>query len=218
MAVSSKSLAFLAVLLFPAVTACASSGSPGPLVVGIQQEGEISCAPSYSDGPNAWDAPIGYAEDTYWNNSAAPLTIESVSLIDPHNLALHGSVLYRMPHDLHHLSSPVSWAQEGQAVPPADWRARQRVPGAVMPPIGGPVEVNGQVNGKVDRWEIVVDVSAATPGGGWALGEIVRYRAGGQSYTAEARTGMGIGTSLNRAHSCDAQMTAMQAAFSASTS
>ncbi|HMH94251.1 MAG TPA: hypothetical protein VK586_24610 [Streptosporangiaceae bacterium] len=51
-----------------------------------------SCAPSYSTGPNAWDAPIGYAEDIYWNNSSASLTIEPVSLIDPHNLVLHGSV------------------------------------------------------------------------------------------------------------------------------
>jgi hypothetical protein len=215
MAVSSKSLAFLAVLLLWAVTACTSSGSSGPLVVGIQQEGMTSCAPSYSDGPNAWDAPIGYAEDTYWNDSSAPLTIESVSLIDPHNLVLRGSVLYRMPHDLHALSTSAPWVQEGRWVPPADWRARQRVPGAVMPPIGGPVEVNGHVNGKVDRWEIAVDVSAATPAGGWALGEIVRYKAGGQSYTAEARTGMGIGTSLEAAHSCDAQMNAIQAAFAA---
>ena len=178
MAVLSKSLAFLAVLLLPAVTACASSGSPGPLVVGIHQEGTSACAPSYSDGPSAWDAPVGYAEDMYWNNSSAPLTIESVSLIDPHNLVLRGSVLYRIPRDRYPLPISGPWAQLGSTVPPADWRARQRVPGAVMPPIGGPVEVNGHINGKVDRWEIVVDVSAATPAGGWALGEIVRYRPG----------------------------------------
>jgi hypothetical protein len=215
MGVASKPLAFLAVLLSAAATGCASSGSSGPLVVGIQQEGMSACAPSYSDGPNAWDAPIGYAEDTYWNDSSVPLTIESVSLIDPHNLVLHGSVLYRMPHYLHALPISDSWVQEGQAVPPADWRARQRVPGAVMPPIGGPVEVNGHINSKVDRWEIAVDVSAATPAGGWALGEIVRYKVGGRSFTAETRTGMGIGTSLDRARSCDAQMNAIQAAFAA---
>jgi hypothetical protein len=216
MGVPSKPLAFLAVLLFLVVTACASGGSSGPLVVGIQQEGMSSCARSYSDGPRAWDAPTGYAEDAYWNGSSASLTIESVALIDPHNLVLHGSVLYRMPHDQHPLPISYPWVQEGQGVPPADWRARQRGPGAVMPPIGGPVEVNGHVNGKVDRWEIAVDVSAATPAGGWALGEIVRYQAGGHSYTAEARTGMGIGTSLDPARSCDAQMNAIQAAFAAS--
>lgn len=102
-----------------------------------------------------------------------------MALIDPHNLVLHGSVLYRMPRDLHALPASGPWAQEGQGVPPADWRARQRVPGAVMPPIGGPVEVNGQ------------------------------------SYPAEARTGMGIGTSLDPARGCDAQLNAIQAAFAA---
>jgi hypothetical protein len=119
-----------------------------------------------------------------------------------------------MAHAAYALPPESPWIQEAQAVPPADWRARQRVPGAVMPPAGGPVEVNGQVNSKVDRWEIVLDITAATPAGGWALGETVHYTTAGRSDTLVAENGLAIGTSRGPAqHSCDAPMTAIAAAF-----
>lgn len=210
---SAASLVIMA-LLAACVTACAPSG-PGPLVLNQQQEGISSCMPnSPADGLHTWATPVGYAEDMYWNQSSQALTIESVSLLDPHNLVLHGSVLYEMVHDFHPLPLAWAWAQEGREVPAAEWRARQRIPGAVMPPIGGPFEQNGNISHKVNLYEIVVDISAATSAGGWALGEVVKYQASGRAYTFEARTGLGIGTARRLAReSCNAQMKAIKAAF-----
>ncbi len=198
------------------VTACGSSGGPGPLVLSEGRDSITSCIPgSRGDGLLTWDAPVGYAEDMYWNKSPRALTVESVKLIDPHNLVLHGSVLDKMAHASHAL--PIDWARDQIGhEDPAAWRARQPVPGAVMPPAGGPVDVNGSLSGKIDLWEIVVDVSAASPAGGWALGEMVRYQSGGQAWTLEAGTGLGLGTSLGPVqHSCDAPMKAIAAAFAA---
>jgi hypothetical protein len=204
------------VVLGAGVTACASGDAGGPLVLGDVQEGMSACmADSPSSGLPTWDAPVGYAEEMFWNKSARPLRVESVRLLDPHNLVLHGSVLYRMAHTSHALPTSWAWTQIGQE-DPALWRARQRIPGAVMPPVGGPVEVNGNINTKVDRWEIVVDISAASPAGGWALGEVVQYQAGGQAYTLEAREGLSIGTSRRpAAHSCDGKLSAISAGFAA---
>jgi hypothetical protein len=201
-------------LLAVGATAC-SSGGPGPLVLNQQQEGISSCMPdSPADGLLTWATPVGYAEDMYWNRSSQALTVQSVSLLDPHNLVLHGGVLYEMVHDFHALPLSWAWAQEDREVPAAEWRARQRIPGAVMPPIGGPLQHNGNISHKVNLYEIVVDISAATPAGGWALGEVVKYRAGGRSYTFDARTGLGIGRARPPAsHSCDAQIKAIEAAF-----
>jgi hypothetical protein len=38
------------------------------------------------------------AFDGYYNSSASPVEIESVSLIDSHDLVLHGAVVYEMRH------------------------------------------------------------------------------------------------------------------------
>ena len=165
------------------------------------------------DGLPTWDAPAGYAEDMYWNQSSQPLTIEAVQLLDPHNLVLQGSVLYKMAHASHALPLASGWAQMGREDPPA-WQARQRIPGAVMRPVGGPVDVNGNLSHKIDLWEIAVDVTATTPAGGWALGEIVRYKTAGRTYTFEARAGLALGTSLSPfTHSCDGRLNAIKVAF-----
>ena len=198
-------------------TACASGTGPGPLVLNEGQEGISSCMSNNpASGLLTWDTTVGYAEDMYWNKSSQPLTIEFVSLLDPHNLVLHGSVLYKMAHASHALPLSSAWAKEGEEVPLAEWRGRRLIPAAVMPPVGGPVDVNGSLSHKIDLYEIVVDISAATPAGGWALGEVVRYQAGGHAYTFEARTGLGIGTTGRLpTHSCDTQMQAIKAAFAA---
>jgi hypothetical protein len=215
-------LAVMAVLC-AGVTACGSSGGSagsgggsGPsLALNEGQDAISSClADSPSSGLPTWDTPVGYAEDMYWNKSSVPLTIESVALLDPHDLVLHGSVLYKMVHAEHALPLAWPWIREGQKVPPAEWRARQRIPGPVMPPAGGPVDVNGNLSHKIDLYEIVVRISATTPAGGWALGEIVRYKTADHIYTFKARTGLGIGSAQGPVtHSCDAKMKAIAAAF-----
>lgn len=58
------------------------------------------------------------------------------------------------------------------------------------------------------------EVSDATPNGGWALGERVTYKAGGQTYTVAAYTGFAVGFSPARGQSyCDAQLKAINEAF-----
>jgi hypothetical protein len=169
---------------------------------------------SPADGLDSWATPVAYAEDMYWNQGSAPLTVESVSLLDPHNLILHGSLVYEMAHARHPLPISWAWADVGSKVPPSEWRARQPIPGAVSPPSASPVETNGTLSNKVNLYEIVLDISAATPVGGWALGEVVTYKAGGVSYVFTAKTGLGIGTSrLPAKDSCNAQITAIVAGF-----
>jgi hypothetical protein len=64
-------------------------------------------------------------------------------------------------------------------------------------------------------YEIAVDISDASPAGGWALGISVDYRYLGNTYNFKLLIGMAI---VPRASSsgCDAPMKAIQAAFSSS--
>lgn len=205
------------------VDAACSAGSPtnGPLRP-MQYDASISsCIPDspVEPGITTWSSPVAYAENMYWNQSSAPLTVESVAMLDPHGLVLHGSVVYQMVHASHPL--PISWGWNAVAshVPAREWAGRQRVPGAVIPPTQGPVYVDGRLSKKVSLWEIVLDVSAASPAGGWALGEVVRYRWRGTSYTLAVQTGIGIGTwGLPPGQQCDAQMNAIAKAFGQPTS
>jgi CelD/BcsL family acetyltransferase involved in cellulose biosynthesis len=114
MAIPSRTGAILAVLLSAAVTACASGASPGPLALESLQEGMTACAPNPGADHRDWGAPIGSPEETYYDQASAPITIEAVTLLDPHNLVLHGSVLYEMVHDAHSLAIGAPWSQQGQ--------------------------------------------------------------------------------------------------------
>ena len=115
------------------------------------------------------------------------------ALLDPHNLVLHGGLVYEMAHSRHPLTPAIAWVQEGRGAPRAAWAHRQPLPGAVIP-AGRGIPAGGKISPKFNLYEIAVDVSDATPGGGWALGEVVRCRAGGRTYTFKARTGIGIGS------------------------
>lgn len=61
-----------------------------------------------------------------------PVTVESVSLIAPHNLVVHKAVVFAdtgpaLPWD-------TGWSQEGSGNLAAAWARRQPVPGGVIPP------------------------------------------------------------------------------------
>jgi hypothetical protein len=197
-------------------TACSSgSAGAGPLVTDVQQKGFISCipAPGYpSTGVEKWNTPIGFALDMYLNQSNSSLTIESVSLIDPHNLILHRTLVFEMAHARNPLVLQAAWNQLGRDAQPAAWAQRQAVPGAVIPPADPSVAPKDRAT-KGNLYEIVPDISASTPGGGWALGELVRYRAAGRSYTASAYTGYAIGSSVTDKNYCGPQNKAISAAF-----
>jgi hypothetical protein len=204
-------------MLAASLPACGSSGSGAsqPLFTSQFQRAMSGClpAPHPAEGIDRWDSPVGVALDMYYNQSSLPLTIESVALLDPHNLVLHGGLVYEMAHSLHPLVTETGWDQEGQGVPAAAWAGRQRIPGAVIPP-GHGLPPHLMFSDKFDMYEIAVDISDATPRGGWALGEVVTYRAGGHTYTVKDITGIAIGSvpSPDR-DNCDAMINAIQAAF-----
>ena len=70
--------------------AACSAGSRPPLVDMKAQEGEKVCfpAPNGAADTPAWNSPVGFALNLYYNASSTPVEVESVTLIDPHNLIL----------------------------------------------------------------------------------------------------------------------------------
>lgn len=141
-----------------------------------------------------WDSPIGYYGGYYYNQSSQASRVESVSLLDPHNLILHGAAVYKEAHfNISALPLEWGWGHEGKAYSAAQWAAiRQPVLGAVIPAENGPIAANDFVKLKPDVYEVGVDMSAATPAGGWASGVVVKYRAGGSTYTSTLLVGLVI--------------------------
>jgi hypothetical protein len=197
------------------VSACASGTDPAPLAVDAVQRGSASCVPA----PNppditAWNTRIGFALDNFVNVSRERLTVESVSLIDPHNLILHGALVYEEAHSQHAMISETAFSAIGNSVPASARAGIQQVPGAVIAP-GFPTQ-SFAPRYSLNIWEVVPDISLVRPGGGWAIGISVRYRAGGQTYTARAYTGYGIGVAAAVSKNyCTPQLNAITAAFKA---
>jgi hypothetical protein len=152
----------------------------------------------------------------FYNRSGEPLTVESVSLVQPHNLVLRGAVVYKMIHSRHALSLEWGWA-ENPDVPAADWNARQHVPGAIIPAEDGPLSYSGLNTRNPDLYEIAVGLSAMSPAGGTALGEVIRYRAGNNSYVLKFMTGMAIAAATPGYTACNRPVAAIQAAFNSSS-
>ena len=183
--------------------------SPDPLQADVQQRGSASCTPAPNPPGNisAWNSHIAFALDMFVNVSRSPLTIESVSLIDSHNLVLHGAVVYEMANSQHPMITEQAWAPIGNSGLP-------KVPGAVIP--AGFPTTSFKPRYSLNTYEIVPDISLAKPGGGWAIGIKVTYKGKGQTYTVKAYTGYAIGggpysTSTDY---CYAQLNAINAAFS----
>jgi hypothetical protein len=90
------------------------------------------------------------------------------------------------------------------------WAHRQPIHGAVIPA----ERVKRTLRSNV--CVIVADISDATRRGGWARGEVMRYRAAGRTYTIKAEEGMAIGSALVPIdRSCDAQLKDLSAALTA---
>jgi hypothetical protein len=189
---------------------CSAGGQP--LASANNQEGVLVCAEApnqyASVGVTAWNSPMGYSITWYYNASAAPLEIASVSLIDPHGLVLHGAIVYEMRHSEHPLINVAGWPLMGQGADPGAWAHRQRVPGAVIPAETGTPAPNAR-----DLYVVVPDISAATPAGGWAIGLQVTYRQGGTQYTFLSYEGYAIGPPGPDGPRCQAQQDAIHAAW-----
>jgi hypothetical protein len=184
-------LAFAAVLT--TVTACGGSPGTGPLAAEVVQKGAIICvpAPNPHSTITSWHTPVWFTLDMFANTSRSPLTIQAVSLIDPHNVTLRGALVYEMLHSRHPLTQAGGLGDLASSVPAADWSRRQRVPGAVISP------------GRANLYEIVPAVEQKTPRGGYAIGEVVTYEAGGQTYTVTAYTGYVVSRGGNACNPLD---------------
>jgi hypothetical protein len=99
-----------------AVSGCALNASvpPPPLFNDIQPHGLLTCppAPDAKAGTPTWSTIFGFALTTYNNQSRSAVTIESVSLIESHNLVLHGAIVYEMVRSKHPLSLDAPWDLE----------------------------------------------------------------------------------------------------------
>ena len=178
------------------------------------QEAVIGCipAPDPGTGINRWDSQIGYYGGIYYNQSSGPVTVASVSLLHPHNLIFHGAAVYKVAHYKISLSYEWAWGQEGKAHSATQWAAiRQRIPGATIPPENGPIAPADFPRLNPDVYEIAVDMSAASPAGGWTPGVVVTYRAGGTTYTSTLMVGLAIGSAAKPlSSSCDAPTRSVQ--------
>jgi hypothetical protein len=180
------------------------------------QEGVLGCIPAPNPGTaiTRWNTAIGFALDMFYDRSRSPLTITAVTLIDPHNLLLHGALVYEMVHNAHPLILEDAWSTIGQHAPPQAWAARQPVPGAVMPPENAAPEVHGHRNPASNVYEVVPDISVQKPGGGWAIGVAITYKVGLRTYHFKAYGGYAIGVSrAQSATYCTPQLNAIQKAF-----
>lgn len=197
------------------LAACGGSASSAPLVVDTYAD-QINCipAPDPGAGVSQWNSPVGFSRGMFYNQGAAPLTIDSVTLLQPDNVTLRGAIVYKMPHSTYPI--PLEWGWDGDKmyVPTADWNARQQVPGAVIPPQDGPLTVSQFETKQPDLYEIAVGISVKSPGGGRALGEVIKYQVGSRTYTYTFKVGMAIVDDPQTATSaCAKQVTEIQAIF-----
>jgi hypothetical protein len=178
------------------------------------QESFIGCipAPDPGAGIDQWNSQIGYYAGIYYNQSSGPVTVESVSLLHPHNLILHGADVYKVAHFKISLPYEWAWGKEGTAHSATQWAAiRQRIPGATIPRENGPIAPADFMRLNPDVYEIAVDMSAASPAGGWTPGVVVTYRAGGATYTSTLMVGLAIGSATKPLSSaCDGATRSVQ--------
>jgi hypothetical protein len=170
--------------------ACSAGGGAGPLMT-ENNEAAQGCASApnnnLSDDTPAWNSPVGFALVWYYNASASPVVVESASLIDAHNLVLHKAIVYEAERERNQLTPVDGWPAISLGSNAASWARRQPVPGAVIdpdPPNAGVTTHNA--------YEVVLDVSAKTPAGGYAIGQQVTYRQGNTVYTIRCYSGYAI--------------------------
>ena len=176
-------VAVAAVIVIPRAS---GSDSPAPLVANVKAGAASACirTPDRAVRMFNWRTPVGFAYPTFYNRSASSLTIESVTLTDPHHLKVHGGIVYEMSHPGArpaplYVEAPMTMMPS--IANAAAWASRKPIPGATIP---GDQQTN--------RYQIVPQIAATSPAGGWATGEIVAYEAGGRQYTTRAELGLAI--------------------------
>jgi hypothetical protein len=198
--------------IYALITTSDSAAYASPITINTMQKNEAFCAPAPDPGTaiTRWNSQVGALAGMYYNSSAYPVTIESVSLISPHNLVLHGAAVFEMAHYRNSIAIVAAWSQEASFG--RVWTPPQAVPGAVIPAEIGPLAPSDFPAKRPDVYEIAVDVSDASPAGGWAPGISVGYRYLGHTYNFKLLIGMAI-VSRASGNGCDAPMKAIQAAW-----
>src|ERR1700761_7530249 len=164
-------LAAVAGVCLTLLSACGGAAD-SPLFTLTAQKGVTVCTPNDNPaaGMTSWRTPVGMAFGMYYNQSWAPVKVVSVSLVDAHNLAVRGAVVYKMIQDEHPLPYVWTWADEiAGGEPRPEWAARQTVPGAVIPPGGGPPPGNF-IAAHRDVYQVAAEVQEIAPGDAWAAG------------------------------------------------
>jgi hypothetical protein len=153
---------------------------------------------------------VGFTMDWYVNLGHAPATIESLSLVDPHGLVLHGGLVYEMYQAKNPLGYFGAWNHISTGVPPGAW---QPIPGGVIP-TGHTAQVMSHVSAADNLYVIVEKVTATSDDGGWAAGLTVNYTADGGSYSTTGITGIAIGSSqVPQPARCNSQLAAIKSDF-----
>lgn len=181
-------------------------GTGGPLVADVQAMGGSACisAPDPRAQMLKWNTPVGFGFPTFLNPSFSTLRIEDISLTDPHNLTVHGGIVYQMeraggrPAPLYMVAPMTAMASIAN---PTAWAHRQAIPGALIPP-----------GRDTTRYQIVPEITAGSPAGGWATGEVVKYEANGRQYAADVELGVAI-AKMNQADGCTVMFQAIQNAW-----
>ena len=197
------------------LAACSGGVSAGQPLVAATSKGAQACVPAPNlpvDDIPAWNSPVGFALDWYYNASASPVEIESVSLIDSPNLVLHQALVYEAKREQHQLILNDGWPLISTNSDPGEWARRQGVPGALVSP--DPSDAGPTTH---DAYEVVLDISAKTPSGGYAIGQQVTYRQGNVQYTIRSYSGYAIsppGPQGQDGGRCSAFQKAISAAWS----
>jgi hypothetical protein len=207
-----------AAVAFASALAGCGSGTSQPLET-LNMTGDIICmslnAPEL--GITGWHTPVGFTTDWYVNHGSQPARIIAISLVDSHGLILHRAFVYEMVGAWHVLYQVIAWARLDRGAQPSAWARRQPIPGAVIP-TGHWQDGQQGLSRKDNLYVVAEDITATSPGGGWAAGEKLTYLSGGHLYTIVAHTGIGLGSQrIPSPHDCDLQVKAMKAAFHGNT-
>ena len=211
---------YLALAVLPATVlllAACSAGSQ-PLASATRQKGVELCAEAPNTAPSAgvpaWNSPTGWSIGRYYNTTASPVELQSVALIDSHGLVLHGAVVYEMRHSENAPVMSDGWGKMSLGTDPVLWARRQNLPGAVVPPAASATGTPGTT--APDTYAVVLDISAKTPAGGWAIGQQITYRQGSTQYTIRLYSGYAIRPPAGPdGPDCQAQRNAIEAAWQA---
>jgi hypothetical protein len=196
----------------------AGCGTAPPLITNSAQAGMSLCtpAPNLPTGFSRWNSVIGVSVGMYYNQSSAPVTVQTVSLVGAHNMVLRGALVHEMVQYRNPLPLTFPWEYGADGLT-LNAKLVQQVPGAVIPAGIGPVTNFPKQH--PDVYDIAVGVTARRPGAAWAAGVNVGYTADGQAHTIRLLIGFAIGATPHPGNSpvddplCNTAMKAIQSEF-----